>query len=204
MRQSIFWPAITAFLDENQDSGGSKTDDSTTTDTSSGQKDGESKGEKDGKDGTEAKDKTFTQADVDRIVTDRLGRAKESMKKDLIAEIKAEAAKDEAKKQGDFEKLYNAEKEAHDTLKADVAKRDHEDLKKRIAAEAKLPEGAWKRLVGETEDELKADAKDMAKTFVSTKDVDTDAGKTRTKSASTADKDIEALKKPDAWGLPTR
>ncbi len=96
-------------------------------------------------------EKTFTQADVDRIVTERLRREKETHGDNaaLIAEnatLKESLASEKALRSG---------------LEAKVALRDAADLKAKIAAEEKLPQGLISLITGETEDEIRSNMKIM-------------------------------------------
>lgn len=209
MHTLIFRRAMDRYLDTDQDKGGGgeNADQSQNKDAKSGgtsddgNEDQSSRKDDNEDEKGDEKGKTFSQEDVNRIVSDRLREERKRITADVRKEIKTEAEQAAAKEQGDFKKLYESEKEAHDKLKADVAKREDEEMRKRIARDAKLPESAWKRLVGDNEAELKADAKAMAKDFVTRKDVNIDAGNTRNK-VITEDKTLKDLEKPAAWGLP--
>jgi hypothetical protein len=117
-----------------------------------------------------------SQEDLDRLVQKRLDRQKDNLKKDkdFVGEIRAaiegERTAEELKEQGKFEDMYNAEvtKNANlqkkiDELQDQIVERDRSDLRKTIAAKYKLPDELADRLKGETEEEITADAKDLAK-----------------------------------------
>lgn len=111
--------------------------------------------------------KTFTQADLDRIVSDRLSR--ERSKYSDYEQVKAKASElDELKESqaSETEKaLKNAQSEAEKAVRAEL---EPQMLKLQAAIEHGLPEemakrvlSAAKRLVGATADELAADAKEF-------------------------------------------
>lgn len=113
--------------------------------------------------------KTFTQADVDRIVADRLNREKGKFAD--YDELKAKADKldeQEAASKSDLDKareqLAAAEKRATDAearadrLEVVVGKALDEDTAKRVTSAAK-------RLVGSTREELEADADELISAF---------------------------------------
>jgi hypothetical protein len=91
---------------------------------------------------------------------------------------KAQAAREEAeaKAKGDFESLAKTAQDERDALKAELAKRDHDDLKRTVATKHKLSSELAARLVGETEAELEADAKALAKLVGAREAPDTEAG----------------------------
>jgi len=127
-------------------------------------------------------EKKFTQADVDRIVAERLARETTKHEAELAAEkkksasaeklkadndkLKADlAAKDEAGKtameklQGDFEKRVSVLEEKNKTLEADKAANDLKALKVERAAAGNYPPWYAERVVGSTAEEIDADLK---------------------------------------------
>jgi hypothetical protein len=111
-------------------------------------------------DTTGVESRTFTQADLDRIVTERL--AKEKQRGEAAAQkARADAERKAAEEQGEWKKLadqYKAEAEterqrAHAATLA-VQRRD-------IAARLNIPSILADRLVGETVEEMEADAKTL-------------------------------------------
>ena len=121
-----------------------------------------------------------SQADLDAVIQRRLDRAKEIQKKELRDEIKdelrteldSEKLAEDAKEQGKFEDLYKAEQAKVEKLEGkitelqdEIKEREKKDLRKKIASDHRLPDELVDRLQGETEEELVADAKALAKTF---------------------------------------
>jgi len=113
--------------------------------------------------GTEEKAESvaaFTQADVDRIVAERLQRA-ERKAADAAAKAQAEAEKRAAEEQGKWKELYEktqAEVEAERTARRGL---ELATLKERVARAVGLPEKLATRLQGEDEESLTADAKSI-------------------------------------------
>lgn len=104
--------------------------------------------------------RTFTQADLDRIVTERL--AKERQRSETAqAKAKADAERKAAEEAGEFKKLYEgtvsklqeAEQRAAAAALA-VTRRD-------IAARLNVPVALADRLQGSTPEEIEADAKQL-------------------------------------------
>lgn len=111
--------------------------------------------------------KTFTQADLDRVVADRVAR--ERKKYDGFDDYKAratelatlqESQKSETQKLADQKAA--AEKQAAEAQKA-AADANTELLRYRVAAKAKLSPELAERLKGTTEQELLADAEALKK-----------------------------------------
>lgn len=104
--------------------------------------------------------KTFTQADLDNIVKDRLKRAQEKAQADAakaVADAEAKALAD----QGKFKELYEkALKDAADAQ--DRATRlERAALQAQVAKKVGLPEALASRLIGDSETDLEADARSM-------------------------------------------
>jgi len=95
---------------------------------------------------------------------------KEGTRRHLLTEAKRQADADAkrrmdeeaAKAKGEWERLANERQAEIDRLGAEVAKRDLDALRARIAAKHKL-EHLTARIQGETEAEMDADAKELAK-----------------------------------------
>lgn len=103
---------------------------------------------------------TFTQADVDRIVAERLQRA-ERKAQEQAQKAAQEAERKAAEEQGKWKELYektqaeiNAERNARKTLEMNI-------LREKVARQVGLPEKLAARLQGEDEDSLLADAKSI-------------------------------------------
>ena len=102
--------------------------------------------------------RTFSQADVDRIIADRLSKEKAK------AEAAVKRAQDEAEAKrlaeaGEFKALFekaNAELEAERTARkaAELA-----SMRREVASRHNLPAALADRLIGDTAEELDADAK---------------------------------------------
>lgn len=103
-------------------------------------------------------DKTYTQADIDRIIGERI--AKERSKQEAaVKKAQEESERKAAEAQGQYEKLY---KETLDKLAATEAKTKALELatmQRDAAAKAGLPVAFADRLRGETPEDLEADAK---------------------------------------------
>lgn len=166
------------------DSGDGDDDDSAQTGTSKDDDSGANAGgsgggDKDGKSGDGFSPIT-SQADFDARIQSRLAQQERTLRKSVAdtvkAELKADADATAAKEQGNFKALYEAEQVKRETLERDLATRDRADLVRRVAEKHKLPTAMAKRLTGETEDELEADAKDLAKLIKTDRVVDTETG----------------------------
>lgn len=107
--------------------------------------------------GTQAA-QTFTQADVDRIVQERLQRAEAKAK-----EAAEKAARDaEAKalaEQGKFKELYEQAQAQAAAHEAELQKARLENMRQRVATKVGLPSVLVDRLAGDTEEAIEADAK---------------------------------------------
>jgi hypothetical protein len=105
--------------------------------------------------------RTFTQADVDRMIADRLDRERKH------SETKAQKAREEAERkaaeeQGQYQKLYEAEKAKAAAAEQKARELELAGLRRDAAAKYALPAKLAERLKGETLEELEADAKDVA------------------------------------------
>ena len=112
----------------------------------------------------EPTDKTFTQADIDRIVADRLKR--EQAKYSDYDDLKAKAVKfDEVEEQNKTEsqKLTDTNRALEERTK----KAELEACRMRVALRKNLTETQVKRLLGTTEEELEADADELLAAFKS-------------------------------------
>lgn len=108
--------------------------------------------------------KTFTQADIDRIVADRLSREKN--KYSDYEDLKAKAEKfdqAEAANKSEADKL----RDENEALKAKVSAGESKALRAQIAMEKGLTAAQAKRLVGSTQEELEADADEILEAFPS-------------------------------------
>lgn len=112
--------------------------------------------------GTPAASGTFTQEQVDAIITERLARQQRTNDANKAKE-KADLEAAKLAEQGEFKKLAETAQAEATTLKAQLAARDHADLQRVVASAHKLPESLASRLTGTTREELEADAKELAK-----------------------------------------
>lgn len=106
--------------------------------------------------------RTFTQADLDRIVAERLARekAKFSDYDDLKAQAGKLAEIEDANK-SELDKL----REEYDALKGTVAATEAKAMRAEVAMAKGLTAAQAKRLVGTTLEELEADADEIAEAF---------------------------------------
>ena len=105
-------------------------------------------------------EKKFTQADIDRIVKDRLAREKEQAKEaERIALAKAES--DALVKNQEWEKLAAQREKELKQAKAELDNLKLQELKREIATTTGLPPVLAMRLVGTTQAEIEADAKTL-------------------------------------------
>lgn len=112
-----------------------------------------------------AEEKTFTQAELNAILKDRLDRERNAATEKANAEKKA-AEEEQAKQQGEWQKLAEQRAADLEAMKAEIKRRDHDALRSKVAAANKLPAEWASRLLGDDEAALDADAKSLAKTLV--------------------------------------
>jgi hypothetical protein len=105
---------------------------------------------------------TMTQAELDSLIADRLARQQRAIDAKTSKE-RADAEAAQLAEQGKYKELADRAVAEAETLKAQLAARDHADLQREVAAEHKLPAEMAPRLQGSTRDELAADAKGLAK-----------------------------------------
>lgn len=103
----------------------------------------------------------FTQADVDRIIKDRLER-EENKRKDAEKKIREKADADQLAKNQEWEKLAKQREEEIDALRKENAASKLLELKRGIAAKYSIPEALINRLQGDTAETIEADAKLIA------------------------------------------
>lgn len=105
--------------------------------------------------------RTFTQADVDRMIAERLDRERKH------SETKAQKAREEAERkaaeeQGEFKKLYELAQAKAAAAEQRARELELAGLRREAAAKFNLPAKLADRLQGETLEELEADAKAVA------------------------------------------
>lgn len=108
--------------------------------------------------------KTFSEAEVEQMIKDRLEREKQKRER-AAQEAAAKAAEEAAKQQGEWQKVAEQREKDLADIRAELAKRDHEALQRKVAKEVGLPESLASRLIGEDEKALTADAKTLLETL---------------------------------------
>lgn len=106
--------------------------------------------------------RTFSQADLDRIVAERLERA-ERKAAEKAEKARADAEAKALKEQGEYQKLFEKaqaelEQERQARKAAELA-----GMRRDVAAKHQLPAALVDRLRGETLEELDADAQELVK-----------------------------------------
>ncbi len=107
---------------------------------------------------TGVEQRTFTQADLDRIVTERLAKEKQRSEA-LAAKAKADAERKAAEEQGEWKKLAEQYKTDADTAAAKAKAAELAVLRRDIGARLNVPALLADRLRGETPEDIEADAK---------------------------------------------
>lgn len=155
-----------------------------------------------------------TQADAQETISldeaKKLRSEASSLRKRLKdAEAKAQAAEEndrkakdaKAKEQGEWETIAKQREDELAQLKADIAERDLNDLKRTVAKEEGLPGDLALRLAGDDEDALRTDAKALAKHLKAQDAPDTDAGERTPRGTKKPDK--SEFSNPARWGIRT-
>lgn len=103
-------------------------------------------------------ERTFTQADVDRIITERL--AKERTKAESMAtKAREEAERKAAEEQGRYQQLYEAAQKRIAEKEAELKAAQIASIKREVASRLNMPLALANRLQGEDEADIEADAK---------------------------------------------
>jgi hypothetical protein len=109
---------------------------------------------------TGVESRTFTQADLDRIVTERL--AKEKQRSEAAAtKARQEAERKAAEEQGQWKTLAEQYKSEAEQARQQAQAASLQVLRRDIAAKLNVPAVLADRLVGSTPEELEADAKTL-------------------------------------------
>jgi len=109
---------------------------------------------------TAVSEKLFTQADIDKLIKERLDREKVKSEK-AIAAAKAEAERQALEAQGNYQKLYEAEKAQREAAINEMKALHLANMRREVATAYNVPNGLAARLVGETREDLEADAKEL-------------------------------------------
>jgi hypothetical protein len=115
-------------------------------------------GDAPGKTADETAGKTFTQAEVDALIAQRLERARKSAE-ESANKARSEAERKAAEQQGEFQKLYEAEKAQREATEQRAKALELASLRRDVAEKMGVPSALAARLQGETLEELEADAK---------------------------------------------
>lgn len=143
------------------------------------------------------KDPEKALAEIKRL---RSENAEGRQAKKKLSEIESQQQTDEAArlaKQGEWEKIAQKREAELAEAKAEIAKRDALDLRRKVAREAGLPEEAAARLTGATEDELKADAAEFKKLLPTAPETPADGKGSRAKPTTTTVPDGKVAQETD-------
>ena len=102
--------------------------------------------------------KTFTQAEVDALIAQRLERSKRQTE-EATAKARTEAERKAAEQQGEFQKLYEAEKAQREATEQRAAALELAAMRREVADRLGVPAALVSRLQGDTPETLEADAK---------------------------------------------
>jgi hypothetical protein len=104
--------------------------------------------------------KTFTQTELDAIVTERLQRAQRKAE-EQTAKAKTEAERKAAEEQGQYQKLAESLKAELEQERQERQKTERKVLVRKVADELKFPVDFLDRVRGESEEEITADMRDF-------------------------------------------
>jgi hypothetical protein len=105
-------------------------------------------------------ERTFTQADVDRIITERLNKEK-AKAESMAAKAREDAERKAAEEQGKFRELYEAAQKRIADTEARLKAAEIASIKREVAARLNMPQALANRLQGETAEDIEADAKEL-------------------------------------------
>jgi len=105
-------------------------------------------------------ERTFTQADLDRIVTERLDREREKSKKDA-AKAQADAEAKVLAEQGKYKELFEKQQAELEAERRTAREASMRLMQRDAAGQTSLPLPLAERLRGETLEEMVADAKSI-------------------------------------------
>lgn len=111
-----------------------------------------------------APEAAFTQADVDRIVKERLEREK-AKAQEREQKAREEAERKAAEEQGKFKELYEATLAKAEQAEQQRKALELQMLRNKVAQDVGIPGALADRLRGETQEELEADAKQLLETL---------------------------------------
>lgn len=151
--------------------------------------------------GTETEER-FTQAEWEKRLKGRFDRIRQQTREQVEAELTERLAREAAEKQGDFEKLYQEQKQEAEDLRAKVKSLELRDIKLKALEKHGLSDSLIDRLRGDTEDELMADAEELARGYKRPIAPETDAGNTIIPQPRAKAQAEENLEDPKHWNLP--
>lgn len=102
--------------------------------------------------------KTFTQAELESIIKDRLGREQKKTA-DALAKAQSDAEAKAMAEQGKFRELYEKAQADLAANQQRIKSMEQDAMRRGVASRLGLPEPLIDRLRGETVDEIEADAK---------------------------------------------
>lgn len=105
-------------------------------------------------------DAKFTQADLDRIVNERLERERTKSQKDA-AKAQADAEAKVLTEQGKYKELFEKQQADLQAAQAEARQASIKVMQRDIASKTNLPLALAERLRGETLEEMEADAKNI-------------------------------------------
>lgn len=105
-------------------------------------------------------ERTFTQADVDRIITERLTKEK-AKAESMATKAREDAERKAAEEQGKFRELYEAAQQRIAETEARLKAAEIASIKREVAGKLNMPQALANRLQGETLEEIEADAKEL-------------------------------------------
>lgn len=104
--------------------------------------------------------KTFTQAEVDALITQRLERAKKSAE-EAASKARTDAERKAAEQQGEYQKLYETTKAELEAAAQKAQALELAAMRRDVAERLGVPSALASRLQGATLEELEADAKTL-------------------------------------------
>ena len=105
-------------------------------------------------------ERTFTQADVDRIITERLTKEK-AKAESMATKAREDAERKAAEEQGKFRELYEAAQQRIAETEARLKAAEIASIKREVASRLNMPQALANRLQGETLEDIESDAKDL-------------------------------------------
>ena len=105
-------------------------------------------------------ERTFTQADVDRIITERLTKEK-AKAESMATKAREDAERKAAEEQGKFRELYEAAQQRIAETEARLKSAEIASIKREVAGKLNMPQALANRLQGGTLEEIEADAKEL-------------------------------------------